>query len=76
MKKGIFKILEIKKISRQKLLNLHAGNNRNGGVDIKNGSTTTCGDEPENKLSLEYVLWLNCIKSNDPRGGTEFCAFA
>lgn len=76
MKKRVLKNLDTKKISRNQLSNLYAGTERNGGVDIKNGSTTTCGDEPQDKASIEYVLWLNCIKSVDPKGGTEFCAFA
>lgn len=72
MKKNISKILELKKISRKKLIHLQAGE---GGLKLSNGSTTTCGEEPENKNSIEYVLWENCIKSNSPRGGTEFCPF-
>lgn len=72
MKRQVLKNLKAKKISRKNLTNIHAGN---GGLKLNNGSSTTCGDEPENKMSIEYTLWLNCIKSNDPRGGTEFCAF-
>lgn len=72
MKKQISKNLKAKKISRKNLTNLHAGN---GGLKLNNGSATTCGDEPEDQTTFEYLLWLNCIKSYDIKGGTEFCAF-
>lgn len=71
MKKQISKNLKGKLISKKNLKNLQAGN---GGLKLNNGSSTTCGDEPVDTMTIEYLNWLNCIKANDPKGGTEFCS--
>ncbi|UFH30433.1 hypothetical protein LNP04_10620 [Chryseobacterium sp. C-71] len=71
MKKSISKTLQAKKLSRNSLSNLQAGDR----LHLNNGNATTCGEEPENKYSIEYSFWESCMKSNSPRGGTDFCPF-
>lgn len=65
-----------KVLSREMQKTINAGELTGGpgGLNMDKGTGSTCGDEPEDKQSVEYNLWLDCINSNRPTGAITLCS--